>query len=314
MPETTGGVTVVIVNWNSGDDLARAVASCFAQTHPPRQVVVVDNGSVDGSLAAPVAAHPELRVIRLGANRGFCGGSNAGIATAEADAVLLLNPDAFLSPDFLERALPNLDRDGVGFVAGKVLRIDEKTIDTAGQEMSRFLRKVIERGYGTEDAGQFDDAGPIDSVCGAVALYGRPLLSRLGVDGRLFDEDFFAFWEDADVGARARRAGFHGWYAPDARAYHKRGGTRPRDGSFLGRAFQILGRNEDIQFHILKNRYLYLAKNESWLGILLRAPIFLVVDGAVLLATALTRPRLFLRLLGIAPLLRRALSKRGTLS
>jgi hypothetical protein len=308
--EATPDVSVVIVNWNSGDDLVGCLESLADQTRAPLEVLVVDNASADGSADRAQARFPTVTFLLLGENRGFCGGANAGIAGARGQAVLLLNPDTVFDPRLLERAVPALARDGVGFVAPKVLRFDRRTIDTTGQGVSRWLRRVVERGYGEADRGQFDQPGPVDSVCGAVALYGPRLLARLAPQGRLFDEDFFAFWEDADVGARARRVGLYGWYVPTAIAYHRRGGTRPRDGRLLGRSFQFLGRDEFVQFHILKNRYLYLLKNEPLLGLLARLPLFLVADGAVLVAVLLRRPALFRRLLGIGPLLRRAWAKR----
>lgn len=301
-------LTVVVVNWNSGvDDLPRCLASLRRQSLRPRHVVVVDNASVDGSAARAAQEFNEFEFLRLDRNLGFAGGANAGIARRHADdAVLVLNPDAWLAADFVERALAALTRAGAGFVAPKVLRADAVTLDTTGQFLSPWLRRVIERGYGAIDRGQYEEPGPVPSVCGAVALYGPSLLARLAPDGRLYDEDFFAFWEDADVGARAGRAGLRGWYEPTAVAFHRRGGTRPRTRRVLGRVVQILGRDPEVQYHILKNRYLFLVKNEPLGSLLLRLPLFAVVDGAVLIATAVLRPRVFLRLLRMAPLLARA--------
>jgi len=309
MPEAA--VTVVVVNWNSGDDLGRCLESVGQQSRPPRQVVVVDNASTDGSAERAAAAHPDVRFELLDHNSGFCGGANRGVQRACGDAVLVLNPDAWLAADFLEQAMPALARAGVGFVAAKVLRADGVTIDSAGQTLSPVIRKVVERGYGERDVGQLDEAGPVDSVCGAVALYGAPLIARLAPDGHLFDEDFFAFWEDADVGARARRAGFSGWYEPAALAHHRRGATRVSEARLFGRQVQLLGRDPAVQYHILKNRYLFLLKNEPITGLLLRAPVLALVDGGLLALVALLRPALFRRLLGIGPLLRTAWSKRS---
>jgi len=304
-------VSVVIINWNSGEDLVPCLESLAAQTLAPAEVLVADNASADGSLERARARFPHLIYLALGENRGFCGGANAGIARARGEAVLVLNPDTRLDPGFLAHAVDALARERVHFVAPKLLRFDGKTLDSCGQTLSPVLLQVIERGYGEEDRGQFDAEGPIPSACGAAALYGRALLDRLAPGGKLYDEDYFAFREDADVGARARKAGLRGWYEPKAVAYHRRGGTRPREGKFLGRAFQVLGRDEAVQYHILKNRYLFLAKNVSIAGLLLRLPALLAFDGLQLLVLAALRPALLLRLLAIGPLLQRAWAKRS---
>src|SRR5262249_50839389 len=142
---------------------------------------------------------PRATLVENGRNLGFCAANNIGLARSRGDYVLFLNADAVLTPAYLEEALREMEADrAVGMVAGKVLRFDRRTIDTAGQRLTR-ARRIEERGYGEIDRGQYDEPGEVFSVCGAVALYRRAAIDSVTLDGEFFDEDFFAFWEDLDV-------------------------------------------------------------------------------------------------------------------
>jgi len=304
-------VSAVILNWNGGDDLVQAVASLAAQTLAGVEVVVVDNGSTDGSLERLEATHAAVTVVRLGENTGFCAGNNRGLARARGDWVLFLNCDAWLDPRFLEHALAAVQGlDRVGFVAGKVLRADGRTIDTTGEFLSS-TRRVVERGWGEADRGQYEVGGEIPAVCGAVALYRRSCIDDIARDGEFFDERFFAFWEDADVSWRARRRGWRGLYVPGAVAYHRRGGTGV-EVRLLGRKLALLGRPEALAFHMVKNRYLMILKNEAAWELVLRLPLYLGYDLPRFLALAVLRPRVLWRVLGAWRLYRDAWRQRGS--
>jgi len=242
-------------------------------------------------------------------NEGFSRAANQGIAATTGEWVLVLNPDVVLTPVFLEEAWNALrERPAVGSMAGKVLRFDRRTIDTTGQ----FVRpdgRVRERGYGETDQGQYDQAGDVFSVCGAAALYRRAMLEDVAIDGEYFDEDFFAFYEDADLGWRAQRRGWRCWYQPTAVAYHARGGTNP-SGARLWARWQMPRRPLQIQFHVLLNRHLMLLKNQS-MGAALRHGLRLLWADCVDLGYLLVvRPRLLARAPDAARLLRRAVEKR----
>jgi GT2 family glycosyltransferase len=307
MPEQ---VSAIVLNWNGGQDLLRSVESLLGQRRVRVQVIVVDNGSTDGSPAALRACHPELEVLELGANMGFCGGNNQGLRLARGDWVLLLNCDAWLQPDYLDLALEAVrDRPEVGMVAGKVLRDDGRTLDTTGQFLSP-ARHVVERGYGRPDRGQYDRPGPVPGVCGAVALLRASMIRQLAPDGRLLDEDFFAFSEDADLCWRARRLGWRGWYLPQAVAVHRRSASAGRRRG-LGRFYALLARSDDLAYHIAKNRFLMILKNEAAPQLLLRLPLYLVHDLPRLAVLAVLRPRVLWRVLTAWPLYRRAWRFRG---
>lgn len=310
-------ISVVVINWNSGTDLADCLPSVLAQTLPPFEMVIIDNASTDdspavGRRALEAAGRPSsCRVawVMNGRNEGFSRAANQGIAATTGDWVLLLNPDVVLAPAFLDEAWGALRaRPEAGSLGGKVLRFDHRTIDTTGQ----FVRadgRVRERGYGEADRGQYEQSGEIFSVCGAVALYRRAMLDDVAVEGECFDEDFFAFYEDADLGWRAQRRGWRCWYQPTAVAYHARGGTN-RAGRRVWARWQMPRRPLQIQFHILINRHLMLVKNQSADVALRHAFILLWANGVDLAYLLLVQPRLLGWMPMAAALLRRALDKR----
>ena len=267
-------VSVIVLSWNSIRFLPRCLASVQEQTWPAVQLIVVDNASTDGSAACVRRMFPGARLLEKGENTGYCAGNNAGLRLAEGAYILFLNADAALHPTYIEEALhPFRADDRVGSVAGKVRRFDPRLLDTTGQILTRS-RRIRERGYGKPDLGQFDRPGNVFSVCGAVALYRRELIDSVSVDGEFFDEEFFAFGEDLDVGWRARNMSWRCAYQPSAVADHFRGGSQSRARGILRRT-EMSRRPPRIQAHIVKNRYLAMIKNERIGSFLINLPFIL---------------------------------------
>ena len=209
--------------------------------------------------------------------------------------VLVLNPDTKLEPRFLEELLPALDDPDVGMVAGKLFRFDGRTLDSAGQELARS-RQPDDRGYGRADDGRFDADAEVFGVCGAAALYRRAMLDEVsGPGGEVFDERYFAFYEDLDLAWRARRAGWRALYRYRAVGYHARGGSSRGDGP-PGRWRALAGRSGDVRFHVAKNRYLTILKNDTPWGYLSNLPFILARDVATLGLLLATSPGVLGRL------------------
>ena len=287
-------VAVVIVSWNSAGYLPDCLDSLRRLTRRPAEIVVVDAASADDSVALVEREFPEVCCLPQRENVGFCVGNNLGFAATNSPFVLALNPDTKLEPDFLERLLPSFDDPSVGLAGGKLLRFDRKTLDSAGQELGRS-RQPIDRGYGRPDDGRFDCDAEVFGVCGAAALYRRRMLEsvRDGRDG-FFDPAFFAFFEDLDLAWRARKLGWKAVYRHEAVGYHARGGSAERRHP-LQRWASMLRRRPEVQYHIAKNRYLSILRNDSVAGYLAHAPWIWSRDLAVL-ALLCRRPSLLLRL------------------
>lgn len=305
-------VSAVVVTLRVERFIADCLESLLKQTHPVRQIVVVDNGSTDETCAIVRRRFPQVRLIELGRNTGFCHANNVGLRETQTDFVLFANPDTILEPTYLQEAMAAFEPDPrTGAVTGKLLRFDRTTIDSAGQVLTRS-RKIQDRGYGQKDVGQFNGRATVDSVCGAMALYRREMIDEISLDGQLFDEDFFAFWEDMDVGWRAKRAGWEARYVPTAVAYHFRGGSQERHTAWTN-LVRMSGRSVESKYHIVKNRWLMLIKNERAKDYLLRLPFILARDIAMLVYLLVSAPAAFMRLLLEPGIFVRAWQKRRRL-
>jgi GT2 family glycosyltransferase len=231
--------TVVIPTLNARSLLAEALEHLAAQTLD-HDVVVVDNGSGDGTSELVAERFPAVRVVALDANVGFGRAVNRGVEEVRTDVVVLVNNDVLCPPDFLERLLEPLADERVSTVAGVLLQYDRPhLVDSAGIELDRTLRSwdmLWNRPVG-ELADATDPVGP----CGGAAAYRTAAFRAVGG----FDDAFFAYWEDVDLALRLRLAGHVCRRAPDARALHKHGQTvgaaspRQRQLEAFGRAYVL---------------------------------------------------------------------------
>ena len=222
-----GIVSLVIINFNSGRYLPRCLSAIEAQTYPHREVIIVDNGSTDGSTAGlrELAADGRIRLFE-GANVGSSKANNLGIRDSSGEFVLILNADAFLEPSYLEECVRAMrENEQVGTAVGKLVSAsDPSIIDSAGLY---FYREglPIDRGFGEKDAGQYQKVEFVDGACCAAALYRRSMLEAIRLRDEYYREDFFAFTEDIELSFRST---LHGWktiYLPQAIAHHVRGGS-----------------------------------------------------------------------------------------
>lgn len=211
--------SVVIVNWNGRQFLPDCLDSLRAQTCTDFEVIVVDNGSLDGSLELLAESYPWVRVVPLAENTGFAGGNNAGFAVAGGSYIITLNNDTRVEPDWLaELTAPAQADPAVGMVASRICSWDEPDlIDSLGvavcrDGMTRGSRRLLR--YSGLTINKTEEIF-IPSAC--AALYRRTMLDRIGC----FDEDFFAYCEDTDLGLRGRVAGWSALLARDAVVYHR---------------------------------------------------------------------------------------------
>jgi GT2 family glycosyltransferase len=208
---------IVVLNWNGRDDTLRCLDSLRGLD---AEVIVVDNGSTDGSVEAIRAAFPRVGVIDTGANLGFSGGNNAGIRRAlegGADWVVLLNNDAVLEPGALDALREAAARHpDAGVLAGKLLFPDGR-VQWAGQRVGlRSGYSGRPRGYGKADGPQWSKEEDVPRAVGALMAVSRRAIEQAG----LLDEALFVYVEDVDWSLRIRAAGFRCVFVPGARARH----------------------------------------------------------------------------------------------
>ena len=234
---------MVVANWNRRDLLKSCLQSLTQQNlNQPFEVVVVDNGSNDDSLEMVRQDYGqttkfELTLIANRENRGFCAANNQGFAASDTEFVALLNNDAEAEPDWLAKLATAFDgRPEVGMAASKILVYeDPRRIDKAGHLIYPDGQNRG-RGSGESDQGQYNRVEEILWPDGCAAMYRRVMLDEIGG----FDEDFFAYADDAELGLRAQIAGWKCMYIPDAVVRHHRGVTL---GLRSSRRLELIERN-----------------------------------------------------------------------
>ena len=219
-------LSVVIPNWNGKDLLTACLASLQNQTQAA-QVIVVDNGSTDGSVELIKKNFSQVILVELPKNRGFAAGVNVGIRRALADGadlIALLNNDALAEKDWLEQLASTAQSlPEVGIIASKLMHTDKSHFDSTG-ELFYSWGTPGPRGRGKPDAGQYNQTEYVFGGSGGSSAYRSKMLEQIG----LFDEDFFAYYEDADLSFRAQLAGWKVYYQSSAVVYHHINATSGR--------------------------------------------------------------------------------------
>ena len=214
---------IIVPNWNGKESLGVCLDSLLSQSINST-IIVVENASTDGSLEYIKNSYPEVELVVNKRNLGFAGGVNSGIRRAlelKCDALALFNNDAVAEKDWLKNLTVAMEgSSNVGLVAPKILSKFEKKLDSAG-DMYTSWGLPYPKGRKESDDGQYDKPGNIFSASGGASLYRASMLKEIG----LFDDDFFAYYEDVDISFRAQLAGWKIMYEPSAIAYHEIGAT-----------------------------------------------------------------------------------------
>jgi GT2 family glycosyltransferase len=250
-PGKTSRVVVIVLNWNGREDTMACLESLEAVDYPNWEVLVVDNGSEDGSVEAIRAGYPRVVVIETGKNLGFAGGNNRGIEAAlarGAEFILLLNNDTTVAPDLL-RALVRAaeEHPDAGVFGAKIYFFsDPQRLWYAGARWDPRTWSFEHVGQGVLDDGtEFEQVRDTDYACGCAMFFRAAVARSVG----MLDERFFILYEEADWCFRASRAGFRCLFVPKAKVWHRISTT------FGG------GRSIVYEYFDLRNRLLWAERN-----------------------------------------------------
>jgi GT2 family glycosyltransferase len=262
-------VSVIILNWNGKRFLEDCLTSLAAQTFLNFEIVLVENGSTDGSAEFVRERYSWVKQLVLDQNLGFSGGNNQGLAVCRGEYIVTLNNDTRVETTFLAELVAAADADpGIGMVAAKMLNFyDTGRIDSVGIRATT-AGLGVNRGVGEADRGQYDTPEEVFGACAGAALYRRAMLDEVG----FFDAEFFAYYEDTDLAWRARLAGWRCMTAPRAVVYHVHSATSGRMSPFT-------------VYQVQRNKWYTIIKN--WPGRLLLEHLTQIICydlGAIVLA------------------------------
>jgi GT2 family glycosyltransferase len=260
-------VSVLVLAYNSADTLPECLKSLAAQTFTDFELILADNASPQGEAQAAAKAYPNARLVENGANLGFAGGMNAAARAARGRWLVLLNPDAFPEPDWLEALMRAATRrpQHRAFTSRQLMADDPTILDGLGDVMSGPCIPY-RGGYMTPDTGATPE-GEVFSPCGGAMMIERSLFLELGG----FDESFFCYCEDVDLGYRLQLAGEATVVVPDAVVRH------------VGSASSGGPKSEFAVFHGTRNRFWVLVKDTPALLLPVVLPLHLL--AVTLIAT-----------------------------
>lgn len=255
MAASSPTVSIVIPNWNGQHLLPRCLTALNGQTYRDFEIIVVDNGSVDQSCVLVARDFPEIRILRLPENTGFAYACNKGIRASDATYIVLLNNDTQACPQWLECLVKTIVASpvDVACISSKMLKMDDPSlIDDAGDYLT-WRGAAFKRGH-NQAAVNFSHSEEIMLPCAGAALYRRSVLMEM--EG--FDDRFYSYLEDVDLGLRIRLSGHRCWYAADAEILHV------GHGSVIATDLYV--------FLTTRNRMFLFAKNIPMLLLLMRLP------------------------------------------
>jgi GT2 family glycosyltransferase len=264
MGKTDPRLSVVLPTWNGLQHLKLCLPSLTSQSFADFEIIVVDNGSGDGTRDYLRRHHPLIKVIGFESNRGFSPAVNAGIRQAQGKYIVLLNNDTQVDPQWLQELVHAAEtNEHVDCFASKILRLEDPLLlDSAGDAYDR-RGMAWNIGRGHRDGPSFNKPKSVFSVCAAASLYRRRFFEEVG----LFDEDFFAFYEDVDLGFRGQLMKRQCLYVPTAIVHHQGGGT----------------------FRHLSNAHLYYCTRNAVLVLVKNMPTILFLQNFFRIGLAYTR-------------------------
>ncbi len=244
-------VIIIVLNWNGRDDTLECLESLRGLTYPNFGVLLVDNGSSDGSAQSVRSRIPGIQIVETGVNLGYAGGNNVGIRKAlesGGEYVLILNNDTVVHPDMLSTLVDSASSDSrVGVVGPTVYYYsDRDRVQSAGGRFSWFSGRPVQWKSKEDLNNRPSSSIEVGLVGGCCMLVSAELVRKIG----LFDEFYFAHWEEIDWEVRAKEAGFKMMYVPGARIWHKSGATSSKTAGLR-------------EYYNARNRFYFMRKHAS---------------------------------------------------
>ncbi len=282
-------VSVIVLCYNAQKYIADCLRTLKNQTYPNLEIIIINNGSQDGSevILEKLARENNYIFINNSDNLGYARGNNIGIEKAAGDYIMMLNPDVILDRDYILKIVEILDTDSeIGAVSGKILKyrlqdkniVKTKIIDTKGLKIFRSHRVVEIDANKKDDLILPDEKREVFGISAAAAIYRRKALDdvkAISYNKNYLDDDFFIYKEDVDLSWRLRHAGWKIYYIPGALAYHHRWETGSSDvdtGVIKNRKLK----SELVNYYSYRNHFLLIFKNQFLLNLIIFFPaIFL---------------------------------------
>ncbi len=259
-------VSIIIINWNGKEHLQICLPSLSRQTYKNIEIIVVDNGSSDGSVEYIKKNFPHIILVLNKKNLGFAEANNIGYLQTKGDFVLFLNNDTKVTENFLTPLVNIFKNDQtIGGVQSKIFYMDDKNRLDAVASYLTPLGILFYIGVGKKDSYKYDHPLDMYSAKGACVLVRKDVLESVLLENEIFDSRFFAYFEETDLCHRIWLRGFRVVYEPTSIIYHKVGGTSTR----FGNAF--------LQYHSFKNRINSYIKNLSFINLLKILPLHLIL-------------------------------------
>jgi len=250
-------VSIILLTYNNNKDLAECIPSIFNQTYKDFELMIIDNGSTDGTIEFIKTNYPEIKLIETNSNLGYAGGNNIGFRHAKGDYIVVINPDTFVDPNWLVNLIKPLEEDPhIGITNPKVLEYNDRDHGSCGNT-SHYTGLHFPRGL-EKSAATFTKPEIVSAISGCSFAIRREVLSRL----KGFDPDYFLYLEDSDLSLRARLAGYDIMFTPESIVYHKHK--------------TII--TPQKEYYLERNRYMLLLKCYSMKLLIILLPAFILTE------------------------------------
>ncbi len=216
MANSNSLVSIVILNYNSGNLLIECVETILKTIHKNYEIIVVDNNSKDKSHKKCKDKFDQIKLIENKENLGYCEGNNVGLKQVNGEFVVILNPDTLVDPNWITELIDGFSKFGDGLYQPKLLTIDDHKIIGSAGNMINVFGFGYSRGRGQTDSDKFNQEGIISYASGTCLFTSKKILDKIGV----LDSFLFAYHDDLEFGWRAAEYGIKSYYIPNAIVYH----------------------------------------------------------------------------------------------